>query len=192
MGVNLAPADPGQANSATVVTIDGVVRAIALVICLVGVLIALWWALTVWAPGGVYVDKDGSPLLVAGQTVPKGRNATDIVAIVGAVTTFLGTALGMFFGVNAGAKVAQSATAVTNAATSTAQQATATAQQATANATVVTQQRDDAIASKALTADAARALLTTLPAAQPHVMAADAKVANELQTRVEALRRTLV
>jgi hypothetical protein len=56
--------------------------------------------------------------------------ASDVVAVVGAVTTFLGTAIGLFFGVTVGQSGKKSADDAAQSASKTAQQATRVAQQA--------------------------------------------------------------
>ncbi len=61
----------------------------------------------------------------------KTLNASTIVAVLGAVTTFLGTAVGVFFGVNVGQAGTAAATQASNASAAAANVASSAAQSAT-------------------------------------------------------------
>jgi hypothetical protein len=76
----------------------------------------------------------------------KVADAKDVVAVVGAVTTFLGTAIGLFFGVSVGQTGKTQAEATARTANATAAQATATAAQATSAAATAQQVSHQAMA----------------------------------------------
>ena len=152
-------------------------RTSVVALCVVVLLIVVYIA-TDWKPGGLLVDEKGVPLTdkVTGAYIAKSRSSSDVVAIIGAVTTFLGTLLGTYFGVNAGAQASKTVSAAAQTAIRAANDTSAIANQTA----TIAHQSNSAAQSAAIEAKTAqrdqtekvRSLLDTMLQAQPHVDAA--------------------
>jgi len=169
---------------------DALIRAVVVVFTLVALLLVVYWALG-WTPGGVLMNDKGVPIIDNGHPIPKPRQASDIVAMIGAVTTFLGTALGTYFGINAGARAGSQAVAAASQANQAAQNANASAANANSRATAATTDADQARDAKTQQDAAVRSLLSIVDASKPHVDANDAALGQQLTAEVESVRRTL-
>lgn len=177
-------------------------RAVIVVICIAALLSVVYMSLG-WDPGGILVDDKNKIIKdAAGNFVRRPRVASDVVAIVGAVTTFLGTALGTYFGINVGSQAtraanatAQTATDVAKLATTAAQQSADTAQKATSAAQSATDAAadaaKDATAVKLVQDEAVKSLLTSVHQATPHVAAVDQTLADTIVSKIKSLDSTL-
>lgn len=82
-------------------------RTMVVALCVTVLLVVVYLSLN-WSPGGYLTDRNGVLLTdEAGRYMAKQKSSSDVVAIIGAVTTFLGTLLGTYFGINAGAQAAK-------------------------------------------------------------------------------------
>ena len=178
--------------------LQAIVRAGIVIVCLIVLVIVVYEALH-WNPGGVITDASNNPLKDAkGAYLPKPVPASDIVAIIGAVTTFLGTALGTYFGVNLGARAGTQAAAAAATAQDTAKTATDAAKSATDAAKSLTDVAKAATDTAQKTQDAKverdaliQSLVSTYSKVQPHMTGADAATVQTLDASIDALSRTL-
>jgi hypothetical protein len=201
MAVNNAanpPAEPLRGAPAPDKSDDlqAIIRAVIVIVCLIVLVIVVIAALN-WHPGGVITDANNNPLKDAkGEYMSKPVPASDIVAIVGAVTTFLGTALGTYFGVNLGARAGTQAAAAAATAQDTARKATDAAMTATDAAkslTEVAKSATDTAQSAKVRQDALlQSFVDTYSTVHPHVAAADQTAAQVLDAKIDALKQTVL
>ncbi len=192
-GANVPPAATQSDKSDD---LQAIIRAGIVIVCLVVLVIVVYQALH-WNPGGVITDASNNPLKDAkGVYLPKPVPASDIVAIIGAVTTFLGTALGTYFGVNLGARAGTQAAAAAATAQNTAKNATDAAKSMSDAAKSLTDvaktATDTAQSAKAQQDALVQSLVSTYSKVQPHVSSADPAIAQTLDENINALKQTLV
>ncbi|NPD69986.1 hypothetical protein HN018_19415 [Lichenicola cladoniae] len=157
-------------------------RALIVIVCVLVALLVVCAAL-LWQPGGYLVDVGGTPLTdKAGHYLSRPRSSSDVVAIVGSMTTFLGTILGTYFGVNVGSQAAQAANASAQTANETAKVASENAVQVLATAKNQTDAAQDDVkvmkVAKDKQEDAIRETLTWIQQAVPNLPADSSSGAN--------------
>ena len=184
-------------NTATNNTADTVTRLTVVFLILLVLVLVVYWALG-WNPEGVLLDAKGAPVLDGTATIPKSRQASDVVAIIGAVTTFLGTLSGAFVGAAVGARGGTQAVAAADQANKAAQLANDSATQAAARSTsaegranAANAEAKAAIAAKQQQDLAIKPLLETLATSTPHVESADAALGKQLASDIASVQRTL-